>query len=925
MRLNINCFTLSDLEKVFTLDVYEKDSTTFLETHLQLDKIYVKLPGVHVSEQTTEQDIIKYLLSDKAISGPRIFVIVGDAGTGKSEICRLIAENAKSSGKYVVDHKHKGLLAFGPLAFIEKEEMVYSLLEGLNYEEVLNLLLLACRTLLERLKYGKLWNKVEGRVRDGIRNRLIETTRSAKRFREKPEVEIKPFTLVETEDFRPFLELNESEKLVKVLNARLANVLIALLSDFTSIVDLITHKVEESSKLGKRYLLIMDDVTLLGETFAGILNLVTYIGQGGLNCDVVFGITRGRYTDLSRVLDTLSDRAYEIQLTNPNLTYINASWLLDEASAISLIKKYVKAIKDRIRCDTCKSEICKKISSKDLFPFNEVFVKNYYKQFHELAKKGSIALTPRFLLATLKNSLKYFLEDGKSPANRICQEWENVEGFIDPAEVWLPGECPEWIKAFIRTCYFYGEVFREEEADKIKIEKTIVEFFNFDVSVIEEHLQVNQDGDYLVITREKIRVKKTEEDKERAKAIDLDEVLYKTRRWIKSPNIPFEYALDVREGFNKLLAGVFKNKLRLILNQNRISIKGPHLEWKHRKEDVFPFSIGSSKERDEIKLVPNTSRMEHDSLTIYVDDEDLVNLIKLKYAEDSNAALKFIAKHPELVSIGHKCREISFSQVPYDFFEWILASIIILRQIQFHFISEKNAEELYQVFKVTLSQKFDDPLLDKLKSLAFSIFTVRDSIIDYVLVKDVLSKLMNCDLLSVVLQFDHKKVEKISLAANVVLEVQNFIAQKIRFVDEEKVFIRAKKLLQYTTLGRDVLKNYQDVKSELEKLNMILPEKHLMLPEEINFKEFIDDSGDVEAFAKKSSLSKLESLVLLDKMEKINQKHRNVLDFLIRISEICSHSDTSILERYQKLMREIETLKVKIEELIRNILNLLGE
>ena len=925
--MNINCFSISDLEKVFTLDVYEKDPITFLETHLELDKIYVKLPGVQVFEQTTEQEIIKQLLSDKTISGPRIFIIVGDAGTGKSELCRLITETAKNSGKYVVDHKHKGLLAFGPLAFIGKEEIIYNLLKGLNYEEVLNLLLLACRTLLERQNYGELWDRIKGRVRDGIRNRLIETARSAERFRKEPEVEIKPFMLIESEDFRPFLKKEESEKLVKVLNTRLANILIALYSDFTSITSLITHRVQESSKLGKRYLLVMDDITLLGETFADILNLVTYIGQGGLNCDVVLGITRGRYRDLSRILDTLSDRAYEIQLTNPNLAYINAFWLLDETLAMSLIKKYVKAIKDRNRCSLCKSKICKKISSEGLFPFNESFIKNYYRWFRELAEKGSIALTPRFLLATLKNSLMYFLEDGKSPANRICQEWENVEGFIDPAGVWLPEEAPKWMRAFIRTCYFYGEVSREEEVDRIKIEKAIVELFKFDIEAIKKYLQVNQDGPYLIITREreKIRARKTEGAEEKVKTINLDEVLSQTSRWMRSPNIPFEYTPDIREGFNKLLAGVFKNGLRLILNQNRLSMKGVHLEWKHRKEDVFPFSIGFSKEKNEIKLIPNTlSGKERDLLTIYVDKEGLIDLIKLKYFEDTNAALKFIAKHPELIAIGRRCREISFSQAPYDFFEWILASIIVLNQIRSSLIIEKNTEGLYQIFKKTLSQKFDDPLLNKLRLLAFSIFTVRDSIIDYILVRDLLTKLADSNLLSIVLQFDHEKVGSIGSAANIVQEVQNFVEQKIRSADEEKVLNRAKKYLEYAKLAKEVLEDYQNVKSELERLNILRPERYLILPKEIDLKEFIDDSNDIEVLTKKG-ISKLETLILSNKIEEMNKKHRGSLEFLIKIDEICSRSETTVLEKYRKLVRGIETLEREIEKLIENILNLLGE
>jgi hypothetical protein len=924
--LKFDCFTPTDLEKVFTLDVYEKDQTTFFETHLQLDKVYVKLPGMQAHEQNTEQEIInKYILSDKVTRGPRIFVIVGDAGTGKSEVCRLIAENAKNSGKYIVDHKHKGLLAYGPLTFIEREEMIHTLLEGLSYEEVLNFLLSACKTLLERREYGKLWNKIEGRLRDGIRSRLIETARSAKRFREDPAVEIRPFVIVEVEDFRPFLEKEESERLTKIINAKLANVLIALYSDFNSIVGLINHKVEECSKLGKRYLLVMDDVTLLGETFADVLNLITYIGQGGVNCDIIIGITRGRYADLSNVLDTLSDRAYEIQLTNPNLTFKNAFWLLDETLAINLIKKYVKAIKDRHRCNLCRSEICKEISSRDLFPFNEIFIKNYYNQFRGLAEKGSIALTPRFLLATLKNSLISFLTEGKSPANRICQEWENVEGFKDPARIWLPVECPEWAKVFIRTCYFYGEIFRVGETEKIKVKKSVIELFNFDITAAQEYLGINQEDEYLIITREKINVVETKKE-EKEEIVDFDSILDGVRRWIASPSKPLEYAPDVRDGFNNLLKGIFKNKLRLIMNRYRYASPRltPQLEWKHIKEDVFPFSIGFSREKDAIKLLPHHLRREHDALTLYVDDEDLINLITLKLKQDVKSALKFIVKHPELVVIGRRCSETSFSQLPIDFQEWILASIITLDQIHLLHVIE-NVDEYYQTFKKILGREHDDPLINKLRTLAFSIFTVRDSIIDYVPVKKILSRLTNSDLLSVVLQYDPEKVKTISHAADIVQEVQSFIEQKIRPVDEEKISNRAKKHLKYVKLAMEILEEYQNVKSEIEKLNTLLPERPLKLPDEESFQEFIKDSSLVEKLENKGEKSKIENLILLNKIDQINSKHASTLSFLIYADEVCLKSDAQALEQYEKLSKEVELLKKEINKQIDKILGLLGD
>lgn len=922
--MKIDCFTEGDLDKVFTLDVYQKDATTFLETHLQLDKIYVKSPGAQVHELRMEQDIINLILSDKTVSGPRIFIIVGDSGTGKSEECRLVVEAARNSGKYDVDHKHKGLLAYGPLAFIGKEEIIYGLLEGSDYENILIMLLTACKNLLEKKGYGNLWDKIKGRIREGIKSRLDETARSAKKFRENPEVEIKPFTIVEKEDFRPFLEQKESETLVKFLNARLANVLIALYSDFSSIVGLISHKVEESLRLGKRYLLVMDDVTLLGETFNDILNLITYIGQGGINCDIICGITRGRYADLSKILDTLRDRAYEIQLTNSNLAYINASWLLDESLAISLIKKYVKAIKDRNRCNLCKSQICKEISSKDLFPFNEHFLINYYNQFRRLAERGTIALTPRFLLATLSSSIKSFLK-GNNPANKIYQEWGKKEGFIDPARVWLPEGCPEWVKVFIRTCYFYGEVLKEEGMEKIKVKKSVIDFFEFDITTVQEYLGVIQDGDYLILTREKIVIEKPKEEEKR-ETIDFDFVIDGIRRWMESPNAPFEYTLDVREGFNKLLSGIFKDKLRLVINPNRLSAKGPRLEWKHRREDVFPFSIGFSKEKNEIKLLPRTSlRKEHTPLTLYVDTEDLVDIIKLKYApEDISTASKFITKHPELLMIGRKCSEISFSQAPDDFFEWILASLIVLSQIHSSFeVKELDIEELYQVIRKTLSQKSDVPLLNKLKAMAFPLFTVRDSIIDYVMVKNILSKLVNSDLISVVLQFSSEKVESISSSTNVVQEVQNFVQQKIRLVDEEKLFNRAKRCQEYLRLAKEVLEKYQDVKSELEKLHALIPDRHIVLPEKESLEKFIDDSGQMEMLANKNTRSKLENLVLLNKMEEINQKYRDTLEFLIRVNDICSRTRTDVLERYEGLRKDIESLKKDIDKLIEDILHLL--
>lgn len=924
--MKIDCFCIDDIEKVFTLDVYQKDEITFKLTHLPLDEIYVKSPGVKAHELKREQEIINMILSDKPVSGPRIFIIVGDTGTGKSEECRLIVETAKDTGRFVVEYKPKSLLAFGPLAFVGKEEIIYDLLKDSGkYGTILEILLPACKLLIEQQGYGNLWRELESKIKDGIKRRLIETIQSAEKLREKPEIEIKPFMLVESEDFKPFIQF-ERERLAKFLNERLASVLIAISTSSSSITGLLKRKIEEAQRQNKRYLLVMDDIVLVGEIFNDILNMISDIGQSNLSCDIVFGITRGRYADLSKILDTLSDRAYEIQMTNTNLLYQNASWLLSEQSAIELIKRYLKSIKDRNRCNMCKQKFCEQISSKDLFPFTEDFLYNFYSVFRNLAEKKVVALTPRFLLATLKLSLIYFLEKGKSPANRICEEWENVEGFIDPARTWLREGTPSWMKPFIRTCYFYGKVVKEKEKETIKVKKSIIDFFGFDLTDVQNYIDFIQEGDMLIISRERAVVK-GEIRKEEPQFPDFDAIVNEIGRWMDSPNTSLAYTLEVKKGFNILLKELFKDNLRIIKNPGRRSAKGAYLKWRHRIEEAFPFSIGYGREKNEIKLLPSTLVSKEESpLILYVDKEDLVNLVKLGFnLEDNEAVSNFITKHPELVMISQKCADITFSQVAEEFLQWVLASLITLSQIYFvsSFGPPFDANNLYEITKEILSKRPKDPKeLSQVAAIAFSLFTTRDSIIDYALVKSQLSKIENKDLISIVLDFDPEKIEPISKASNIVSNVKNIICNELRFINEEQINQKAKKYEEYLKIAKEILENYQDVKTELEKLAML--GERITLPEDTNFKKFIEDMLLIEKIANRER-SGLENIILLKRMKKIEQDNKETLGFLRRIEEISLRSKEDYLKRYDELTKEIETLRKRNDELIDQILRILGE
>lgn len=924
--MKIDCFCIDDIEKVFTLDVYQKDEITFKLTHLPLDEIYVKSPGVKVHELKREQEIINMILSDKPVGGPRIFIIVGDTGTGKSEECRLIVETAKDTGRFVVEYKPKSLLAFGPLAFVGKEEIIYDLLKDSGkYGTILEILLPACKLLIEQQGYGNLWRELESKIKDGIKRRLIETIQSAEKLREKPEIEIKPFMLVESEDFKPFIQF-ERERLAKFLNERLASVLIAISTSSSSITGLLKRKIEEAQKQNKRYLLVMDDIVLVGEIFNDILNMISDIGQSNLSCDIIFGITRGRYADLSKILDTLSDRAYEIQMTNTNLLYQNASWLLSEQSAIELIKRYLKSVKDRNRCNMCKQRFCEQISSRDLFPFTEDFLHNFYSVFRDLAEKKAIALTPRFLLATLKNSLIYFLEKEKSPANRICEEWENVEGFIDPARIWLREGATPLMKAFIRTCYFYGKVFKEKGTETIKVKKSIIDFFDFDLTEAQNYINIVQEGDELIISREKtILVGKSR--KEEPQSPDIDAILNEISRWMDSPNSPLAYTLEIRSGFNVLLKELFKDNLRIIKNPGRRSAKGAYLEWNHRRDEAFPFSIGYGREKNEIKLLPSTLLgKEKLSLTLYVDKEDLLNLVKLGFnLEENEVVSNFVSKHPELIMIGQKCADITFSQVTEEFLQWILASLIALSQIYFvsSFELSFDINNLYEITKEILSKRPKDPKeLSQVVAIAFSLFTTRDSIMDYTLVKNQLSKIKDRDLISIILSFEPEKVESLSKASSIVSKVRNIISSELSFIDEKRIDQKVREYEEYSKIAKDILENYQDVKTELEKL--IALGEHIILPENTELEKFVKNILLIEKISNRER-SKIENIILSKRIRKIEQDNKETLAFLKKIKEISSKSKEDYLERYDKLMKDIESLQRKNDELIDRILKILSD
>lgn len=891
-------FIKEDLEKIFTLDVYIKDDNTFSLTHTEISDIKLKSP-LSPEKYVSEEDLIK-ILCNEVPQHPRIIAIIGDTGVGKSELCRKIEFELKSihGSTFFVEHKPRRELVLGPLAF---DEHVVKMIRDMNLKKLKVLMKDALDFILSEKKKIKMPKDKIASIVDRFFNNVLNFIEKLESDITVEEVEFK--VLFEDDLIAYVVDSEQRKKLVEEVN----NLLVKWLGVVTtSLKDVIEKKAKAYNSKGKRYVLILDDIVMLGPAFNDIINVFSDVSIR-LGVDIIFGITRGRYIEIASIIDTLKDRAYEIHLTSEEKDFRNASWMLEKEKFKSFVKKYLFALnwgyKEYIRKELEKVEF----TDWKIYPFTESFLNNLYNYLLLIAKNKSVVFGPRRVIWILRRILeRFYAEENKlNPAEILWEEELIPTGISTPEQIWLSkSEVPKLVTRFLRTMRLYGEIeYKDKNENKIRMNEKIAKyFFNVEdvkelIEKIKDHVNVSIEHNQIVISREKeLKIFRREKKKERKEEeITLDAIKAAANKWIEewkiNKNAKYDYYDYLIKGFENILRGI-----------------------KFPVKNLSIFLGKCNPKNDEISLVPKIIKSLNHNF-IHVDVNDILNLTLFGQKNEIDYAIKFLSSHPEVSWIVRNVLNSRYQKIYGNLDKWVLSTVLLLISIKKMKLPENSKEALEYVKEaivISRTNKTKDLAtlkLNKMQELISTMFLVRKSVINYPYIEKLISEIHG-NLYEVFRNKPSKirdgKVEKI------VDEVYNFVLSQLQLGSADEIKEYAEK---YETL-KELFKEYDEVIRLIKEIKTINSLFDLKYPSKEEVREV---SERIKKELKLINLSNhlIKTFAYL-RIKKIwdDTKYRTTFDFINKIEKLKPPKiNLDLIEKMKLKEEELKNLYNEVEKL----------
>ncbi|WP_226013621.1 hypothetical protein [Halomicrobium salinisoli] len=410
-----------------------KTPAQFKETHVDIDRIYAEtLTPLGVSDDyVTQEDLLKSITAS-TIGGPdseedsdpnRIFIVRGEPGSGKSQLCEWTKYQINGYGEddegiedYVALHVSRSQTRM--------DQIIDILTEPLDIDpDVKNIDELdpddAASAIVEYMR--GIWSTehfTDKEIQELTDERGDESdlrTIFAKNIQEYQDAldsrdENPDFNLLTRADFRDLrLQLSFSDKLTEnkdLLYSVLKNEAHEYLS--RNLVGDFKEQLQEYSqqykKQGIRPVLICEDLTTFSVLKEQLLDHIFELSSS--HYDIVLGWTIGWEQDNIDDAMARSDAAkYMKGRTKGYLTMTNESgeaYFLDDDASVELTRSYLDAIKRHSDAGSPPDNV--EMAFDGLYPFNEQFVHVAYRQLND---EGSDRKTPRLLLLrVMKHCLK---------------------------------------------------------------------------------------------------------------------------------------------------------------------------------------------------------------------------------------------------------------------------------------------------------------------------------------------------------------------------------------------------------------------------------------------------------------------------------------------------------------------------------------
>lgn len=435
-----HCWTEEAVNRYFTTEAMAKDKDVFLQVHLPIsqiivDKNYNAFHDLNEQEYTDEEGLKHLILKSTSQQPNRIFSLIGETGSGKSELCQWLSYQ-------IQDRTHIPILIRRSMTRLR--DIVAEINRHLNepvpgemkditdlWEEFVSKQLVA--SMLLYLQQPQVLNEIGSEDSFHLR-RLINTDNFELRMRQnfidyRDEVQqldkARELNLLPEQHFRDLVVAAGGLKKPTICYQHLQRAITDCLATTLQVEDLVA-KLRQISvafmQSGQRPVLLIEDITTFSFLQNDLLDYLFDLGSG--NFDVVIGIT----TDFER---TNEQQIYKAQQTIREriegrfvLTDEQNETLFLRENYAQLATLYLNAIKNN-DCSICNSQTAiNQAFGDNLYPFNQPMLENIYKN---LQQDGNRKQTPRLFL----RALSHVLRSAQLPFESI----ENVS-IVRPPTTW---------------------------------------------------------------------------------------------------------------------------------------------------------------------------------------------------------------------------------------------------------------------------------------------------------------------------------------------------------------------------------------------------------------------------------------------------------------------------------------------------------
>jgi hypothetical protein len=498
------CWGSKDVKLYFTTESREKQREIFEKTHLPIQKI-----AVHFSKDLpydkkfiTEDELKNLVINSVPEDKNRIFLIVGETGCGKSELCQWLEYNI-NDGIHIPIHISRSDTKIQEIARILKSHLpetqdinVTSEIVNLRSDLLADYLAAELRLETSRAKSIKdPWDKkdLEGLFKDPtFKDKLTRDIQSYQQGLEETNKERGLMVLTKKSfEFFPIVkQLKDKESAYFFTHRTITRALKEKLN-VGNIGRQLQQIAEHYVKINKRPVLLLEDLTSFTFLAEDLMDYLFDLSKG--HFDVVIGWTtgfeKGHKDFIFKSPDTLT---YMKERFRGRFLFTNEqdkSTFFLEDSYKELAKKYLLAVKCG-KCSRC-------IEDKDgFYPFNTASLDKIYANLQE---EGHSKQTPRlFLEFVIRKVLQSHPEPPWKVLSSTSMYVKNVPSLI--------GQKYREFTDFVELVKWYGN----DKEGNVEIDSRVIKWFNIKspIPIDEDVVTIPMSSIGILVQKSKIKPKK---------------------------------------------------------------------------------------------------------------------------------------------------------------------------------------------------------------------------------------------------------------------------------------------------------------------------------------------------------------------------------------------------------------------------------